>query len=116
MTYSQANLIKELPSLFERINNYIHKVYNDYTVNYTYSNGEAGALKIYITLSNHGFNVMKLWVEITSDGKIYNCTIYQEMLKCVFDWLDTFIYCQKRQTARLNIIKQELLGRIRMVT
>ena len=110
MTYSQSNLIKELPRLFESLEGGWMSSYDKKFV--TTNGGEGGALRLYITLSKAGFNTVNYFVEITNTGDIYNTTIPLDMLNYVFKWLKTFSYCQKRITSRVKIFKMELIQKV----
>jgi hypothetical protein len=104
MTYSYRNLLKDLPSLYERIDSDLLKG------SYTYTSGEAGSLKVYMTFSNSLGNTY-YWVEISNDGQVNNCVIPQNLLASVYDWIKSITYCKKRQTERLLLIKEELLSK-----
>ena len=104
MTYSYENLVRELPALYEQLN-------SEKGVKLSYSTGEAGALKVYITCCDIAGNNTHFWVEIAKDGRVNNCVISQKMLSSVFSWIASITSCRKRQTERLLVYKQELLSR-----
>jgi len=110
MTYAHNNLIQQLPYLFELINKRFtpHIVTKNY--NSASNTGNFHYTRIYIRMSNmtHGY----YYFDVCRKGEMWNPFLLPGMMSCVFDWLKSFDYNQKRQMERVQKFKQELIEKV----